>query len=104
MRLDISRVQEEPVVELVALTNTLHVGFDRGVIEAIIDCVVNDIDLIGWNREKPQDVTFRCLRDRKDASRSVSSQPKGYLRIAVGESAGKILGEQEVDTVVDSDY
>ena len=76
VRLDVAGVEDERVVELVALAHPRHVVLGRRLAEALVDAVVDDVDLLRRHVEVVEDVALGRLRHRQDAARLVRRRPE----------------------------
>ncbi len=103
VRLDVAGIQHERVVQLVALADALDLLGGRRFAEALVDRVVDDVDLLLGDVEVLQDVPLRRLRDRQHAIGAVGRSPQRRSGISVGQPARQILRKPQVDAVVDGD-
>ena len=103
VRLDVAGVEDERIVELVALADA-HDLVGRGLFaEALVDGVVDDVDLRFRHVEVLEDVALRGLRDRQDARRPVRRDPQRAARVRVAEPVREVLRKAQVDAVVNRD-
>ena len=102
VRLDVAGVEHERIVELVALAHPRHLLVVGRLAEALVDRVVDDVDLRLGHAEVPQDVALRGFRHRQHAVRPVRRDPQRRARVARSASRfGQVLREAQVDAVVD---
>ena len=101
VRLDVARVEDERIVQLVALLTRMTSSAHGLLAEPLVDRVVDDVDLRFRHVEVAQDVALRGLRDRQHARRPVRGDPQRAARVRVAEPAGQVLRKAQVDAVVD---
>ena len=104
MRLDVANVERETAVELVSLLDARDLLVGGRDVQALIDCVVGDGDLLGRHVEPAQDVVLGGFRHREDAIRALGRRPELRPRVAVGQPVRQVLREHQVDAVVNGHH
>ena len=100
VRLDVAGVEDERIVELIALANPCDIVFRRWRAEAFVDAVVDDVNLFRRDVEVVEDVALRRLRHRQDAARLVARHPHRTARVRVAEPVREVLRKPQVDAVM----
>ena len=104
MRLDVARVQDEGIVQLISLLHPGDLLVVGRLAEPLVDRVVDHVDLSLGDPEVPQDVAFRRLGHRQHAVGAVRCHPQRRSRVGVRQAARQVLREAQVEAVVDVDH
>ena len=104
VRLDVSRVQHELLLQLEPFAHAVDLRRRRHLAEAVVEAVVNDGDLLLGNLEVAQDVALRRLGHRDDLPGAVRRPPQERARVAIRQPIRQVLREHQVDAVVDGDH
>ncbi len=103
--LDVPRVEDEAAADLVALAHALHLFLARVLQDGLVDRVGDDLDAVGVGRRvEGQDVAAGRLGHGEHEVAAADRAAHHLPRVARGEPVRQVLGEQQVDAVVDGDH
>ena len=103
VRLDVARVEDERRRELEPLADAIDVFRRRRFFEALVERVVDHLDLGGRHAQIVNDVVFRRVRHRQHPSRSPRRQPHDGPGVDERGAVRQVLRKPQMNAVVDRD-
>jgi len=103
VRLDVADVENELVIELIALADASDVLIDRRGREPIVDRVVHHDDLVRRHVEKTEQVALGRFRDGENPARPPRRAPHRCLCVHVRGPVRQVLRKHQMNAVVDRD-